>query len=555
MNKLKIVIITFSIVLLMGVTNRVNVYATEYSNVYEGRDYSDVFDYEYYYNRYPDLQRVLGKDYDALLRHFISSGMEEGRRGTEYFDVYNYMYRYSDLQDAFGDDLKAYYLHYLYAGKNEGRIASDYVTYKDIDYSDVFDYEYYYNKYSDLQDAIGYNPQALISHFINNGMTEGRMGNDEFDIDFYRNRYPDLRNAFGNDNIQYYLHYIYSGKAEGRKPVSDSYYGGVDYSKVYDKNFYYNNYADLRNAFGDNPRALIKHFVDYGMCEGRQASATFDYSYYRRSYSDLNDAFKDDKSSYYYHFIGFGYNEGRLGVPSTWVTTSNGKMYYVKGEPVTGWQKIGTRQYFFNDKGILISKTGIDVSRHDGDIDWQKVKDDGIEFAIIRVGYGGDYLSQDDIKAAYNMDECERLGIPYGVYLYSYSLELSEVEEEIAHTLRMIQGRNPVMGVYFDMEDADGYKQDHGMPSKEILNDMCIKYVQGITDAGYKAGVYASKYWFTNTLTNSTLDEYLKWVAQWSDKNTYEGKFDMWQYTSNGSVNGIGSRVDMNVYLGEIPQK
>lgn len=542
-------------VFIIGCIYPISVQAAEYTNIYNGVDYSAVFDYEYYYNRYPDLQVALGKNYSVLLKHFVLSGMAEGRQAIEDFDIDYYKNRYSDLREIFGDELELYYKHYINCGKQEGRIACSYTVYEGEDYSDVFDYDYYYNRYSDLQSALGYNPSVLLYHFVNCGMSEGRVGKEEFDVEYYRNRYSDLREAFGSNLQLYYNHFIKFGKDENRSGISDSYYNGVDYSRIYDKNYYYNRYPDLRNALGDNARALIKHFVKFGMSEGRQASETFSYSYYSERYSDLREAFGNDKECFYKHFMNFGYNEGRLGVPSTWVTTSNGKMYYVNGEPVTGWQKIDTRQYFFNNKGILISKTGIDVSRHDGDIDWQKVKDDGIEFAIIRVGYGGDYLSQDDIKAAYNMDECERLGIPYGVYLYSYSLELSEVEEEIAHTLRMIQGRNPVMGVYFDMEDADGYKQDHGMPSKETLNDMCIKYVQGITDAGYKAGVYASKYWFTNTLTSNTLDEYLKWVAQWSDKNTYEGKFDMWQYTSSGSVNGIGTRVDMNVYLGEIPQK
>ena len=103
----------------------------------------------------------------------------------------------------------------------------------------------------------------------------------------------------------------------------------------------------------------------------------------------------------------------------------------------------------------------IDVSSHDGLIDWNSV-DEHIEGVIIRIGYGSDYVSQDDKQAIRNMDACERFGIPYGVYIYSYALNMQDVESEIEHTLRMIQGRNPVRGVWFDMEDADGYKESNG---------------------------------------------------------------------------------------------
>ena len=551
MKKIRFVSLVLSAILFLGIFQTVTVQGANYSNVYNGVDYSAVFDYEYYYNRYPDLQRAFGKDYSALLRHFVTCGMSEGRQASEFFDVYYYKNRYYDLREAFGSDLRQYYIHYINCGKREGRVPCTYTVYNGIDYSDVFDYEYYYMQYPDLQKALGYNPFALLNHFVTSGMSEGRIAKEDFNVWYYRELYSDLRDAFGNDLSQYYIHYIRCGKGENRKAVSDSYYNGVDYSKVYDKNYYYNAYPDLRNAFGNDARALIRHFVVCGMNEGRQGSSSFSYSYYKNAYEDLRCAFGDDKKMYYKHFIDCGYSEGRSAVDSTtgWVTTDNGKMFYENGEKVTGWRLIDGRQYYFSDTGILKSKTGIDVSKHDGNIDWQQVKDDGIEFAIIRIGYGEDNVSQDDIKAVYNMNQCEALGIPYGVYIYSYALTEADVDSEIAHTLRMIEGRNPSMGVFFDMEDADGYKANHGMPSAQALNNLCIRYVQGITEAGYKAGVYASKNWFTNTLTSSKLDEYTKWVAQWAEVNTYDRKFSMWQYTSDGYVNGIEGRVDMDVYL------
>ncbi len=137
---------------------------------------------------------------------------------------------------------------------------------------------------------------------------------------------------------------------------------------------------------------------------------------------------------------------------------------------------------------------GIDVSKHNGVIDWEKIKASGINFAIIRIGHGSDIASQDDSQAERNMNECERLGIPYGVYIYSYALTEEEAESEAQHTLRMIEGRNPVMGVWFDMEDADGYKQKHGIPldnaHSKLYTDICAVYTSIIQEKGYKAGMF-----------------------------------------------------------------
>lgn len=193
-------------------------------------------------------------------------------------------------------------------------------------------------------------------------------------------------------------------------------------------------------------------------------------------------------------------------------------------------------------------KKGIDVSYANGKLDWDKLKSQGVEFAIIRVGYGSDSVNQDDSQAKRNMDECERLGIPYGVYIYSYALNEGSVESEVDHTLRMIKGRKVELGVYFDMEDADGYKAKAGInvyKSRDLLTGFCIKYCEAIERAGYKAGVYANYDYFKNVLYKDKLDKWLIWLAQWSvSKPAYE--CDIWQYTSDGTFNGVSGRFDMN---------
>ena len=192
--------------------------------------------------------------------------------------------------------------------------------------------------------------------------------------------------------------------------------------------------------------------------------------------------------------------------------------------------------------------TGIDVSSHQGRISWAEVKNAGIDFAIIRCGYGQDISSQDDYMFIRNVLECERLGIPYGVYLYSYALTESDAYSEANHALRLIKGHNPTLGVWIDIEDADGYKQKYGMPSNETLTNIASIFCDSLNENGYKTGIYASYSWLINQLSSPKLDKYDKWVAQWNDSCSYDKKYIMWQYTSKGKVDGIMTNVDMDIY-------
>lgn len=200
---------------------------------------------------------------------------------------------------------------------------------------------------------------------------------------------------------------------------------------------------------------------------------------------------------------------------------------------------------------------GIDVSSHNGTINWDKVINDGVEFAIIRIGFGGDIPKQDDLQAIKNMKECEKRNIPYGVYIYSYAIKESDVDSEVKHTLRVIKGFKPTLGVFFDMEDADGYKVKHGLnpyQNKEKLTNFCLKYCELIEKNGYKAGVYASLDYFRNILDKNKLSKYMIWLAQWGVKKP---AFDclIWQYADNGKVNGSSTKTDMNYYFGNLPNK
>lgn len=189
---------------------------------------------------------------------------------------------------------------------------------------------------------------------------------------------------------------------------------------------------------------------------------------------------------------------------------------------------------------------GIDVSAHNGKINWDKVKADGIQFAMIRMGFGGDLTSQDDTQFEYNVKEAERVGIPWGTYLYSYALNVENAKSEVKHALRLLKGKKPALPIAFDMEDADHYKEKHGMPSDAVLVDICDTFLSEIQATGYDVLLYANKSWLTNQLNSSKLDKYNKWVAQWGDKCTYNKPFTIWQFDNSGTVKGINTRVDMN---------
>ena len=196
-----------------------------------------------------------------------------------------------------------------------------------------------------------------------------------------------------------------------------------------------------------------------------------------------------------------------------------------------------------------MSKKGIDVSEFQGKIDWEKVKNAGIEFAILRCGYGMDFSNQDDVEYERNANECERLGIPYGVYLMSYANTVEKARSEAKHVLRLIEGRKISLGVWHDIEDNG----TSGAINKETLTNIINTFCNTIKNAGYKVGVYANLNWLENKIEKTIKDNYDIWVAQYYSKCEYEGKYIMWQHTSSGKVNGISTNVDMNILYKDLP--
>lgn len=207
-------------------SGRLNVYKmlknTAATSSYSYGAYSSVFDFDYYVANNPDVYAAYGDDVDAVFNHFLTYGMVEGRVASEEFDVNVYKDSYEDLRNAFGDDLKSYYVHYITYGKNEGRTATaaeeaivGITVYDGVDYSAVYDYQYYIDANPDVKAACPTDALAL-EHFVKYGMSEGRQAIESFNVYTYMNNYTDLQQAFGNDLAAYYQHYMNYGIIELR---------------------------------------------------------------------------------------------------------------------------------------------------------------------------------------------------------------------------------------------------------------------------------------------------------------------------------------------------
>ncbi|MCM1330264.1 MAG: Ig-like domain-containing protein [Ruminococcus sp.] len=185
---------------------------------------------------------------------------------------------------------------------------------------------------------------------------------------------------------------------------------------------------------------------------------------------------------------------------------------------------------------------GIDVSKWQGDIDWKKVSLSGIDFAMIRSSYGNMHT---DEKLAANVAGCEKYGIPYGFYHYSYADSVKEARKEARYFLSVIKNYNPEYPLVLDIEN-DHFKS---MSRKQVTN-IIIAFVQEIEKAGYYASVYSFAKFFNDYVDMSKIEKYDIWIACWGDEERlnsfYDGPYGMWQYSATGKVNGIDGEVDLD---------
>lgn len=193
-------------------------------------------------------------------------------------------------------------------------------------------------------------------------------------------------------------------------------------------------------------------------------------------------------------------------------------------------------------------KIGIDVSKWQGEIDWDKVKKDGVQFAIIRAGYRGSVtgaLVEDPYFKA-NMKGAAASGIPAGVYFFTQAVNEVEAVEEASAVLEFIAEYKPDYPIYIDTEGAGGNGRADGLDA-ETRTLVCEAFCRTITNAGYEAGVYASRNWLNRNLETERLEQYETWLAEYRSVPLYQGYYQMWQYTSKGRVDGIKGNVDLNI--------
>lgn len=175
---------------------------------------------------------------------------------------------------------------------------------------------------------------------------------------------------------------------------------------------------------------------------------------------------------------------------------------------------------------MSVKLKGVDISYHNGNVDFETLKKNGIEFVILRCGYGQDLKEQDDKQFKKNVEKCIKNNIPYGVYLYSYANTIAKAKSEAEHTKRLLKGLTPAYGVWYDVEDKI-HPHD-----RTLLTDIVCTFCNEIEKAGFYVGVYASLNWFKNRF-DKRIDKYDKWVAQWSKECTYDGDYGIWQFTDS----------------------
>ena len=220
--------------------------------------------------------------------------------------------------------------------------------------------------------------QTQYRLFVGRGVTIEQGFFDGFDVNSYRKRYPTLEKAYGNDIDAYYEHYYLTGKKAGWDGTKGNFsednddsdkmstmYKGVDYAPVFDAKYYLNRYSDLKSAFGNDYAAALKHFVEYGISEGRRASESFDVTLYKANYPDLQELFGDDNIKYVDHYLDYGINEGRCAnrrILNGISAASDGKKYYYKNDQVdtsyTGFAAYQGKKYYVLG-GTVSNYTGL----------------------------------------------------------------------------------------------------------------------------------------------------------------------------------------------------
>ncbi|MCD8346077.1 MAG: glycoside hydrolase family 25 protein [Oscillospiraceae bacterium] len=258
-----------------------------------------------------------------------------------------------------------------------------------------------------------------------------------------------------------------------------------------------------------------------------------------------------DPTSEYDHELGedtFTLSDSNYGTILMYALQNVGKNEYDE-ECFTLDKETG---YITYDDGETYSIMGIDVSVYQGDIDWDAVKEAGVEFAIIRCGYRG-YVTgtvNEDANFRANIKGATDAGIKVGVYFFSQALTVEEALEEAEFCLDLVDGYELDYPIFFDWEvviDADGDTARTAYIDPQQLTDNFLTFAQRVEIDGYTAGIYANKKTAVWKYDLSRVDDYMMWFAGYSETPTLYYDLQMWQYSSSGTVDGISGSVDLNI--------
>jgi len=191
---------------------------------------------------------------------------------------------------------------------------------------------------------------------------------------------------------------------------------------------------------------------------------------------------------------------------------------------------------------------GIDVSKWQGNIDFKKVKASGIDFVIIRAGFGRE-ISQKDPYFDQNYSRAKAAGLNVGAYWYSYADSVEDAKREANVCIEVLKGKQFEMPVYFDLEEKKQFNR-----GKEFCSNLVKAFCNTLEDAGYFAGLYISRSPLQTHITSEVAKRYALWIAEYGSRLNYVGQYGMWQNSDTGSVPGIFGNVDTDICYVNYPK-
>ena len=207
----------------------------------------------------------------------------------------------------------------------------------------------------------------------------------------------------------------------------------------------------------------------------------------------------------------------------------------------------------------LVNKKGVDIGDHNGDIDLAAVKRAGFDFVMIKCGYGSDWTNQDDHQFEANVRKAERLGMPWGAWLYSYALNEDQARSELAHILRLLKDKKPTMPIALDVEDSDGYRAKNGGWNFQNVTACTRIVLNGLRAAGYYPLLYTGFEEIENYISEDVWKTVDLWFPHWASKCGYKGdNLGIWQYggeiniIEDNSIPGVGV-IDKNICYKDYP--